>query len=69
MNAPTSTLHSKLALISSEEKVKSPAGSLVEPAGPVLIVVSGTTVSTVNERLAGVSSMFPATSAARTSIV
>ena len=37
-----------------------------EPEGPAVIVVSGARVSTVHDRLAGVASMFPAASAART---
>ncbi len=38
----------------------------VGPEGPVLIVVSGATVSTVNVRVAGVASTLPAVSVART---
>ena len=36
------------------------------PAGPAVIVVSGATVSTVKARVAGVASVFPAASIART---
>ena len=54
--------------VSVEVKVKSGVESLVSSAVrtvPVM-VVSGAVVSTVNERLAGVGSMFPAASIART---
>ena len=40
--------------------------TFVGPVGPVVIVVSGATVSTVNERVAGVASVLPAGSMART---
>ena len=43
--------------------------SLVAPAGPPVIVVSGAAVSIVNERLAGVGSTLPAASIACTSNV
>ena len=39
---------------------------LVGPVGPPVIVVSGATVSTVNTRAAGETSMLPAASRART---
>ena len=42
---------------------------LTAPLGPVRIVVCGATVSTVQVREAGVWSMFPAASMARTSNV
>ena len=42
---------------------------LIAPVGPVLIVVSGAAVSTVNVRVAGVASTLPAASRARTSNV
>ena len=38
----------------------------VVPVGPLVIVVSGAAVSTVNERVAGVASTLPAASVART---
>ena len=38
----------------------------VSPVGPPVIVVSGATVSTVNERVAGDASVLPAASVART---
>jgi translation elongation factor TU len=41
----------------------------VTPAGPESIVVSGAIVSTVNVRVAGVASVFPAASVARTANV
>ena len=40
--------------------------AFVGPVGPPVIVVSGATVSTVNERVAGVASTLPAASGART---
>ncbi len=48
------------------ENVNDGAVSPVVPVGPVLIVVSGAAVSTVNVRVAGVGSMLPAVSVART---
>ena len=42
---------------------------LMVPVGPLVIVVSGATVSTVNVRVAGVGSRLPAASRARTSNV
>ena len=61
--------HSKLELDSLEEKAK--LGSLFEvgPWGPESTEVLGAEVSTVNERLAGVGSVFWAESVARTSKV
>ena len=42
------------------------ASSLVTPVGPLVIVVSGAAVSTVNARVAGDASVLPAASVART---
>ena len=39
---------------------------LIVPVGPLVIVVSGAAVSTVNVRVAGVASTLPAASIART---
>jgi hypothetical protein len=58
--------HSKLEPASLAEKVKLGVESLTGPAGPDSIEVSGATVSTVNERVAGVPSVLPAGSVART---
>ena len=67
--ASESKRHSKVEPASEEEKVKVGVGSLVPPLGPPVIVVSGGTVSTVRPREAGVGSVLPAGSAARTSKV
>jgi hypothetical protein len=67
-NVPASTAHSKVAA-SFAETSKVGVVSFVGPLGPDPIVVSGGVVSTVNGRLAGVASAFPAASLARTSKV
>ena len=54
---------------SEEEKVNEGEASLVVPEGPVLIVVLGGVASTVKLREAGVWSVFPTASVARTSSV
>ena len=64
-NSAASRRHSKLAP-ASLEKVKVGVSSLVGPAGPPSIAVSGACVSTVHVRLAGDPSVFPAASVART---
>ena len=61
-----SSLHSNVAPASFEENVNDGDATLVVPVGPVLIVVSGAAVSTVNDRVAGVASTLPAPSVART---
>src|SRR5262245_12168542 len=63
---PESTRHSKLDPAWSESKVKVGVGSLVGPVGPVRMAVSGSAVSTVMLRVAGVWSVLPAGSVART---
>src|SRR5581483_5307400 len=68
-NDPESTRHSKLDPDSEEENAKVGVASLVVPAGPESIVVSGAVVSTVNVRESGVESVLPAWSVARTKIV
>jgi hypothetical protein len=50
-------------------KLNGGAVSFVGPDGPPPIAVSGARVSTVNVRAAGVASVFPAASVARTSNV
>ena len=63
------TKHSNVEPGSVEVNVNVGVLSLVNPVGPPVIVVSGTTESTVNVRLAGVGSMLPAVSMARSSKV
>ena len=65
-NGAPSRLHSKLAG-SVAEKVKLAVVSAVGSAGPDMIVVSGAVRSTVQLKLAGDPSVFPAASVARTS--
>jgi hypothetical protein len=59
--AAPSSRHSKLAPASLEWNAKAAAVSLVEPDGPLSMVVSGAVVSTVNVRT-GVARLFPAAS-------
>ena len=66
-NEAESKRHSKLWAPPVAEKPKLGVGSLVGPWGPESIWVWGAAVSTVNERLAGVWSVFWAESVARTS--
>ena len=61
-----SSLHSNVAPASLDENVNDGEAPLVGPAGPVLIVVSGATVSTVKVRVAGVASCCRRASVART---
>ena len=63
--AGVSSLHSNVAP-ASDEKAKDGEVPFVAPVGPPVIVVSGATVSTVNERVAGEASGLPAASVART---
>ena len=71
-HAAESTRHSNVEPASLESNAKVGVASLVVPVGPDVIVVSGAVVSgggpaaTVNERVAGVASVLPATSVART---
>ncbi len=61
--------HSKLEAASLEEKLKLAVLAAVEPEGPAVMAVSGGVVSgvlTVHVREAGVASVFPAKSMART---
>jgi hypothetical protein len=67
-HAAPSRRHSNVA-VSVAENVKLAVVSVTVPDGPPEIVVSGAVVSTVQERVAGVASTFPATSIARTSKV
>src|SRR3954454_10855996 len=71
LKAAPSTEHSNVELASSEENSKvGVAVAIVEPsAGPESIVVWGFVTSTVKLWLAGVASVFPAPSVARTSNV
>jgi ABC-type transport system involved in cytochrome bd biosynthesis fused ATPase/permease subunit len=66
---PPSARHSKVDPASVDTKLKVPAGLFVGLGGLAVIVVSGATVSTVQAKDAGVGSMFPAVSTARTSKV
>ena len=68
-HAPASTRHSKVEPTWLAENANVGVESFVGPDGPLSIVVSGATVSTVIVRMSGVGSMFPATSVARTSKV
>ncbi len=61
-----SSLHSNVEPAFVEENVNDGDALVVMPVGPVLIVVSGAAVSTVNDRVAGVASTLPAASVART---
>ena len=64
--AGVSSLHSNVAPGSGDENVNDGAVTFVGPVGPAVIVVSGATVSTVNDRAAGEASRLPARSRART---
>ena len=67
--APPSTRHSNVEPVSVAVNENVGVLSVVVPVGPAVIVVSGGVVSTVNDRLAGVGSVLPAASVARTSNV
>ena len=58
-NAAASSRHSNVTPASVPENVKAAVAVLIAPVGPVLIVVSGAAVSTVNVRVAGVASTLP----------
>ena len=64
--ASLSTRHSNVVLASLEENVNVGVAMLIAPLGPLSITVSGAAVSTVNVRVAGVGSVLPAISVART---
>jgi hypothetical protein len=66
LNAAPSTLHSNVEPVSLEEKPNCGVGLVVSPLGPESMDVSGGPVSTVKDALAGVASVFPAASLART---
>jgi hypothetical protein len=66
---PESSRHSKVEPSSFEEKLNAGLALATVPVGPESIWVCGATVSTVNERAAGVVSVLPAASDARTSKV
>ena len=68
-NAPPSIEHSNVAVPSADENVKVGVESLDGLVGVESSVVSGAAVSTVQENDAGVESVFPAGSTARTSNV
>jgi hypothetical protein len=53
-------LHSKLEPVSDDVNVKDGDVPVVVPVGPPVIVVSGGPVSTVNDLVAGLASVFPA---------
>ena len=67
--AAESKRHSKVDPVWVAEKPKVGVESFVGPEGPEVIVVSGGSVSTVKERVAGVGSTLPAGSVARTAKV
>ena len=64
--AGVSSLHSNVTPDSGDVNVNDGAVEFVDGGGPFVIVVSGPTVSTVNDRAAGEASRLPATSRART---
>ena len=66
VNVPVSTRHWNVEPASPDENVNTGGLTLVGAFGPVLIVVSGSAVSTVQSRKAGVGSIVPAASMART---
>jgi hypothetical protein len=66
VNAPVSTEHWNVDGVSLDENANVGVESFVGPLGPEVIVVSGAVVSTVKARVAGVGSVFPAGSVART---
>ncbi len=61
-----SSLHSNVEPVSVLVNANDGEALLVVPVGPLVIVVSGAAVSTVNARVAGVASTLPAASVART---
>jgi adenine deaminase len=63
---PASSLHSKVLLASVDVKLKLALVLLVVAAGLAVIVVSGAVVSMVQVKLAGVASVLPTASVART---
>ena len=67
--AAPSSLHSKVDPASVDVKLKLAEVEFVGSAGPAVIVVSGADRSIVHVWLAGVPSVFPAGSVARTSNV
>ena len=69
VNAAPSRLHWRLPPDSVELKAKLALALLVSPFGPLVMIVSGAMVSTVKPRVAGVGSMLPAGSTARTESV
>src|SRR5687768_1772370 len=66
VKALPSTLHSNVAVGSSEVNVKSPVGSSVGLGSAVVMLVFGAAVSIVQSYVAGVASVLPAASVART---
>ena len=67
--APPSTEHSNVESASDEVNSNVGVESEVTDGGPEVMVVSGGDASTVNENVAGVVSVFPAASVARTAKV
>ena len=68
-NTPVSSLHSNDDPVSVDVNAKDADVADVGPCGPPVIDVSGPSVSTVHSRCAGVWSVLPAASVARTSKV
>src|ERR1044071_10462583 len=67
VDAAAASLHSKVAVGSGERNSKVTLAPVIEPtAGPEVISVSGAVVSTVQVVVAGLASMLPAASMART---
>ena len=64
--AALSSEHSKLAVVSGELKLKLALEDVLGLLGEAVMLVSGAVVSTVQLKLAGVASTFPAASLART---
>jgi len=68
-NDPVFNWHWNVELVSVEVNVNVTPVTLITPVGPLRIVVFGGVASTVQVRVAGVGSMFPTVSMARTSKV
>jgi hypothetical protein len=66
VHAPPSRRHCDVAPLSFTVKVTEPLPDSDSAGGEDVIVVVGATVSTVNDRVAGEASLFPAASVART---
>ena len=66
MSTPPSSVQPKVEPVSVALKAKVAVSEVAMPDGPASIVVSGGVVSTVQIRLAGLGSVLPAGSVART---